>query len=264
MLDVTSLARLQAGSEIRRIESLDVTTLLQALCEGIRPLAAKRGLYLNCQGPDGSTTDGDAVKIRRIAQNLILNAVEYTHEGGITVTWGDSSAEDPKRWVLCVSDTGAGFHTGSGKPLAVSLEETSEPAAQSSPTAIERDDASVRIGPPISVTETGRASGEPGEGIGLSIVECLCDMLDATVEMHSVIAVGTTFRVFFPRHYSGRTRYIPAESRLIRIPRSAAAEAPRHCRNDDRAINRKRWLNGFWMNSASCVAPRLTSSFSVS
>jgi len=184
--DVTGLARLQAGSETRRIEPLDVSTLLQALCEGIQPLAAERGLYLHCQGPDGLAADGDAVKIRRIAQNLILNAVKYTHKGGITVTWGDSGAEDAKRWVLGVADTGPGFHTASGKPLAAALDADSKPAAQST------------VGIPIST-----AIGAPGEGIGLSIVKRLCEMLDATIEIESVVAVGTTFRVFFPRRYNG-------------------------------------------------------------
>jgi signal transduction histidine kinase len=43
---------------------------------------------------------------------------------------------------------------------------------------------------------------EVGEGIGLSIVKRLCELLDATVEVKSVKDVGTTFRVLFPRHYS--------------------------------------------------------------
>jgi signal transduction histidine kinase len=185
--DVTGLARLQAGSESRRIEPLDVPPLLKTLCEGIRPLAAERGLYLRCEGPDGLATDGDAVKIRRIAQNLILNAVKYTHAGGITVTWGDSGPEDAKRWVLGVTDTGPGFHTASGKPLAAALDITSEPGGQTAPTAGGKD---VR-------------SGEAGEGIGLSIVKRLCEMLDASIEVQSVVSVGTSFRVYFPRRYTG-------------------------------------------------------------
>jgi len=40
-----------------------------------------------------------------------------------------------------------------------------------------------------------------GEGLGLSIVKRLCDMLDATIEMTSETGVGTTFRILFPRHY---------------------------------------------------------------
>ena len=129
--DVTSLARLQAGSEHRRIEPIDVAPILQQLCEGIRPLAQQRRLFLRCEGPAGFAADGDPIKIRRIAQNLILNAVKFTDEGGITVSWGDSDARDPKRWALCVQDTGPGFHSGAGEPMAQALDAEVSAAASS-------------------------------------------------------------------------------------------------------------------------------------
>jgi len=201
--DVTSLARLQAGREARRIEPLDVTQVIQQLCEGIRPLAEQRSLYLRCEGPAGLGVDGDAVKIRRIAQNLILNAVKYTPSGGVTVTWGDSHADDPKRWALRISDTGPGFHTASGKPMAQALEKghyeaaAAPDAAQTtnapSPAARQRTEAGA---------QTAGRPQEGGEGIGLSIVKRLSDMLDATIEVTSEQNVGTTFRILFPRSYS--------------------------------------------------------------
>ncbi len=160
--DVTSLARLQAGREQRQIEPIDVSPIVQQLCEGIRPLAQQRRLFLRCDGPPGFAADGDAVKIRRIAQNLILNAVKFTRDGGITVSWGDSTADDAKRWLLCVMDTGPGLHSAEPGP---------------------------------------REPGDSGEGIGLSIVKRLCELLDATIETESVDGVGTTFRILFPRHY---------------------------------------------------------------
>jgi signal transduction histidine kinase len=199
--DVTSLARLQAGRESRQIEPLEVTSLLQSLCEGIRPIAVQRGLYLKCEGPTDFATDGDAVKIRRIAQNLVLNAIKYTRKGGITVTWGDSRADDPKRWVLDVTDTGAGFHTDSGQPLAAALDKHESVPSQGT-TSGEREAASVLGNLSVAGTETRPVHGEPGEGIGLSIVKRLCEMLDATIEMQSVPEVGTSFRILFPRHYS--------------------------------------------------------------
>jgi signal transduction histidine kinase len=201
--DVTSLARLQAGREGRRIEPIDVSSIMQQLCEGIRPLAQQRQLSLRCEGPSGFAADGDAIKIRRIAQNLILNAVKYTHEGGITVTWGNSDAHDAKRWELCVVDTGPGLHTISGKPMAGALER-----ADSSPLPGD----SVRDGnaTPTQQADQSRAQDEAGnsrreeagEGIGLSIVKRLCDMLDATIELKSQPSVGTSFRILFPRHYN--------------------------------------------------------------
>jgi signal transduction histidine kinase len=198
--DVTSLARLQAGHEKRQIEPIDVMVIMQSLCEGIRPLATQRGLYLRCDGPSELATDGDAVKIRRIAQNLILNAVKYTSDGGITVTWGDSRADDAKRWVLGVADTGPGFHTDSGKPLAAALDTKREAAAQAT-TPGEREAASILGNLSVGGAETRSLSGEAGEGIGLSIVKRLCEMLDATIEMKSVTEVGTSFHIFFPRRY---------------------------------------------------------------
>jgi signal transduction histidine kinase len=188
--DVTSLARLQAGREVRQIEPLDATPLLQSLCESIRPIALQRGLYLNCAGPDGLAADGDAVKIRRIAQNLILNAVKYTHAGGISVSWGDSAPNDSKRWILSIQDTGPGFHTASAQPLAAAL----KPANEAKPVA------GSHTNPEESDTQTLR--GDAGEGIGLSIVKRLCDMLDASIEMESIKNHGTTFRILFPRHYA--------------------------------------------------------------
>ncbi len=201
--DVTSLARLQAGREVRHSEPSDITMIMQQLCEGIRPLAQQRGLYLRCDGPAGLAVDADSVKVRRIAQNLILNAVKYTREGGITVRWGDSVANDPKRWELCIIDTGPGFHTDSGKPMAEALEKVISPP----PDLCAQTKSKAKM---VAETRSQSAVGgqrrllaeEPGEGIGLSIVKRLCTMLDATIELKSELNVGTTFRILFPRHYA--------------------------------------------------------------
>jgi signal transduction histidine kinase len=201
--DITSLARLQAGRETRQVKMIDATSIMEPLCEGIRPLAQQHGLQLLSQGPSGLAVEGDAVKLRRIAQNLILNAVKYTREGSITVRWGDSGPSDPKRWMLCISDTGPGFHTPSGQPLAAVLDPAADPA--SSPPVSGKDShqaARVESDPPNPESEL-RSSlrGQAGEGIGLSIVKRLCEMLDATIEMESVRDQGTTFRILFPRQY---------------------------------------------------------------
>jgi hypothetical protein len=42
---------------------------------------------------------------------------------------------------------------------------------------------------------------ERGEGVGLSIVKRLCELLDASLELESSPGAGTTFRVLFPRNY---------------------------------------------------------------
>ena len=45
--------------------------MITHLCEGLQALANDRGLYLHLQGPGTMPVEGDALKLRRIAQNLV-------------------------------------------------------------------------------------------------------------------------------------------------------------------------------------------------
>ena len=50
--------------------------------------------------------------------------------------------------------------------------------------------------------QLGAPADTAGEGIGLSIVKRLCELLDASLELETAAGAGTTFRVIFPRVYS--------------------------------------------------------------
>jgi signal transduction histidine kinase len=198
--DVMSLAQLQAGQETREIKAFDAAATLTELCDALRPMAREHGLYLQAEGPGSLPVEGDPVKTRRIAQNLLLNAIRYTRQGGVTVSWGDSRENDPDRWMLCVEDTGPGFHAGPGAPLVGALEAATEEARQVEARADEsagtHDEARAERS-----ADTRPVNQERGEGIGLSIVKRLCELLDAALELESTPAKGTTFRVVLPRHY---------------------------------------------------------------
>ncbi len=203
--DVMDLARLQAGHEHRQVKAFDAAPILRDLCERMQPLAEERGLYLKAEGPATLPVEGDAVKTQRIAQNLLFNALKYTPSGGVTVTWGDSRQNDAHRWMLCVEDTGPGFHAGPGAPMAGALGDATEEARQVEKTA--------RTGIKGTATAAEAAASdaapvddrpvhqERGEGIGLSIVKRLCELLGATMEMDSTAGVGTSLRIIFPRRY---------------------------------------------------------------
>ena len=121
--DVTGLARLQAGHERREVKPFGAAVLLAELCERMQPLVAGRDLHLNGEGPATLAVEGDAVKVQRIAQNLVLNGIKYTPHGSVTVSWGDSRTNDNQRWMLCVVDTGPGLHSAAGSPMAGALQE---------------------------------------------------------------------------------------------------------------------------------------------
>jgi signal transduction histidine kinase len=208
--DVMDLARLQAGHEHRDVKAFDAAMVLRELCERMQPMAEDRALFLKADGPDTLPVEGDAVKTQRIAQNLLLNALKYTARGGVTVAWGDSRQNDVHRWMLCVEDTGPGFHAGSGAPMASALEEATEDARQVEATAgtgIKAQEAANDSPPDATNVDSRPVHQERGEGIGLSIVKRLCELLDASMEMDSTPGEGTSLRIVFPR------RYHPTEQR---------------------------------------------------
>jgi len=202
--DVTSLARLQGGLEHRKLELIDAAAVLATLCEDLQPDAQQRGLYLKFNGTAALPVEGDAVKTRRIAQNLVINAIKYTRSGGVTVSCGDCPSGDPERWFFEVSDTGPGFHAGPDAQLAGALEAATDQARQvatdhatGAVTHVNVDLADASPSPVVAWSVPQQA----GEGIGLSIVKRLCDLLDATTELQSEVGVGTTFRILLPRRY---------------------------------------------------------------
>ncbi len=206
--DVTSLARLQGGLEHRSLAAVDAVDLLGGLCEELAPLARERGLDLRFDGPAALPVQADAVKTRRIAQNLVINAIKYTLQGGVTVSCGDCSSGDLDRWFLEVRDTGPGFHAGPGSETAGAIEEATDQARQvaADHSAGSVSHASVDLPEPTPSTADPRpVRQQAGEGLGLSIVKRLCGLLDATIEMQSEIGVGTAVRILMPRSYADGT-----------------------------------------------------------
>jgi signal transduction histidine kinase len=199
--DLTMQARLDAGQETRDIRPFDVSKALHELCALGEVAATERGLFLHCAGPERLLVEGDEVKVRRIAQNLLQNALMYTDKGGINVTW-EQLKEPPKRWVMCVQDTGPGLATSAAAPLAAAIEAATRDtlAAQGDfhesgdPAAVQRPAPTMRSLSPVPAQLHG-------EGVGLSIVKRLCELLDAAIELQTEPGKGTTFRVTFPCKY---------------------------------------------------------------
>ncbi|MEO7600298.1 MAG: HAMP domain-containing sensor histidine kinase [Opitutus sp.] len=198
MGSLMDLARLEAGQEKREIARLEVVGLVAEFCNVTQSVARARGLYLNLEAPAKLTVEGDGVKVRRILQNLVLNAIKYTDRGGVTVSIGEEGAD---RWWLKIKDTGPGLLGGPGSPLAGDLKEATDTARESDPNAPAGESTNVLPEPVPSVTRLP-VRQQAGEGIGLSIVKRLCELLDASLELASSATSGTTFRVVLPRSYA--------------------------------------------------------------
>jgi hypothetical protein len=77
----------------------------------MKPAANERNLFLESDGLESFMIEGDLVKTQRIAQNLLLNAIKYTEEGGVKVGWAEVAPRTYERWMLYVQDTGPGLET---------------------------------------------------------------------------------------------------------------------------------------------------------
>ena len=135
-----------------------------------------------------------------MAKNLLVNALKYTEAGGVTVSWG----EEKENWWLMVKDTGPGMLSGGSQPLKAGLQEATASAKESDEkSAAIKGESSQVLGATgaATVATTTPSHNQPGEGIGLSIVKRLCELLDASLEIASSAEAGTTFRVVFPRRY---------------------------------------------------------------
>jgi signal transduction histidine kinase len=199
--DLLSLARLEAGQEQRVVTAFDAAVLLRDFCTASQAAATDRGLFLKMDGPCTLPVEGDKSKVLRILQNLLLNAVKYTERGGISVSWGLDETRDTDRWTFSVLDTGTGIDEAHAAAFAQELHEATAvaDAAREASTDRRRDMAAAATAP--SASGEAPASEQHGEGVGLSIVKRLCDLLGASLELATKPGHGSTFRVMLPRQY---------------------------------------------------------------
>jgi len=202
--DLMDHARLEAGHERRQLTHFDVASMLKDFSDAMRPMAAEKALFLVAKGETPLMVDGDAAKIQRIVQNLVLNALKATERGGVKITWEAAGNERRPQWALCVQDTGPGFKSSVATPLERVLKRATDEAhiVEHQNDLAKRVDPQADSAPTLaSQTSSSSASAPAGEGIGLSIVKRLCEILDASLELESSEGEGTTFRVMFPRRY---------------------------------------------------------------
>ena len=114
---------------------------------------------------------GDPTRFTQIMNNLISNAIKFTHEGEITVTASVTSRTEESVTVhIAVKDTGIGIADNG-------FEKIFSPFTQADP-------------------ETTRRYG--GTGLGLAITKNLVDIQNGRIWIDSKLNIGSTFHVEIP------------------------------------------------------------------
>ncbi|GID91263.1 ATP-binding protein [Amorphoplanes digitatis] len=105
--DLLDLSRLESGNLAIRLTDTELSGIIGAAVDAVRPDAAAKRLTVIVDLPSGRLPlCADPDRLRQVADNLLTNAVKYTPHGG-TVTVCATAEDGWIRWT--VSDTGIGI-----------------------------------------------------------------------------------------------------------------------------------------------------------
>lgn len=168
--DVLSLARADADELRLDIRPVDVSAVIDQVCDALAPLARRdRNLSLvHSSAPGLPQAMADRERLAQAITNLVRNAVNNTPEGGIISV---ETAPAGDRVAITVSDTGIGI----------------EPADLK------------RIFDRFYRTDESRARDTGGSGLGLAIVRDLVTAMGGSISAESVPGQGSVFQVWLPR-----------------------------------------------------------------
>jgi signal transduction histidine kinase len=202
------LSRLEAGQESLLIESLDAAELLKDIVSSAQSMAAEKNIILRTDGANTLLVETDRIKLYRIIQNILINALKYTpsnalHPAIVSVSW---SSEGDYRWAFSIQDSGPGIPDTLSGIFTNQLRPTVEATAVMEPGQAEPVVVLPNGMPQIPSSDqlaelTNHAT--KSEGVGLQIVKRLCKLLDANLDIESVKGRGTLVRVRLPIHHSG-------------------------------------------------------------
>lgn len=160
---VLDISRLDSQRIEFQRKPVDLAALFRRLAIEYAPMAEAKGLRLSF-APTSAVVESDPTFLRRVAQNLVSNAIKYTDRGGVLV---GVRKRGGRAW-LEIIDTGIGI------------------------AATDR----ARVFDEFQ--RVGREGGAPGMGLGLSIVRRACAKLGHPIAMDSEPGRGTVFRISLP------------------------------------------------------------------
>ena len=106
VVELTDLARLQAGRLSMHMTAIDIGQLAEAVAQRLSIVASEKGVQLHTETSSMPEIAGDGDRLEQVLTNLISNAINYTPGGG-TVTVRTQIANSGVE--VSVQDTGVGI-----------------------------------------------------------------------------------------------------------------------------------------------------------
>jgi len=167
--DVLDLAKVEAGKMDVYPESVGLRQLIDEVRALVSPLAGRKNMDIRIDvAPELAVVTLDAQRFKQVLLNLLSNAVKFTDDHGrVDVTVGP---ESPGRLKLEVRDTGIGI-------------------AEADLCKLFRE---------FQQLDSGSARRYEGTGLGLALTKKIVEVQNGSIEVASVVGVGSTFTVILP------------------------------------------------------------------
>lgn len=171
--DVLDLARAEAGAMPMALEPVDATEVAGATVALTQPLAAARGIALECEGgPVDVIADGR--RLRQVLLNLVSNSLRFSSaDTVVTIRTEAGAGRPPDVASIHVIDQGPGIPADLLDRLFVPFD---------------------RLG-----ADAGR---EGGAGLGLVLAKRLTEAMGGVLELDSTVGVGTHVTITLDRPVS--------------------------------------------------------------
>ncbi len=165
--DLLMLDRLDAGALPLDLAPVVIPNLVSEAVRSASAGAAKQGVAIEVTAGEGPAVPADHRRLFQVFDNLIANAVKFSHRDGRVRV---AAALDADCWRIDVTDDGIGIPPEEVGQLFTRFVRASN----------------------------ARTAGLPGTGLGLSIVKVLVEMHGGHVEAKSTLGHGSTFSVYLP------------------------------------------------------------------
>ncbi|MGA1400651.1 MAG: ATP-binding protein, partial [Phycisphaerales bacterium] len=170
--DILDMERINSGKLPIEIADTPLPELVREVVDLMRVRANAKGLSIEVRAESGvpRRLRTDAMRVRQILVNLVGNAIKFTEEGGIVLTFLEQEGAGGRSLCIQVADSGIGIRSEQ-------VDRLFEPFTQADSTSTRR---------------------HGGSGLGLAISRRLARLLGGNLECKSMPGEGSVFTLSLP------------------------------------------------------------------
>ncbi len=167
VLDLLHVSRIEQGRVIASSHATDIIGLIPAAINEIDAIAHQKQIKITLEAPKEAIVHGDQNMLKQVLQNLLNNAVKYSHEKSEVLLRVTKKRHHVQIEVI---DEGIGIPKDEIRQLFAKFYRASN----------------------------AREAAVEGSGLGLYVVKSFIDIMHGTVEVTSKVNEGTTVTVYLP------------------------------------------------------------------